>query len=310
MAYRFKRSDSTVEKGFRRIARVEIEKAIEEIDHTGGNIDEAVHAVRKRCKRLRGLIRLVRPDFDGYRAENAVFRDIARSLAFLRDGAVMIKTYDLLAESYRDQIERTALGSIRRQFTLRQKNAIQHEEEIKLKFAQARAALVKAHGRSRRWKLMQDGFPAISKGLSKTYRRAEKAIAHARKDPTPAAFHEWRKRIKYHGYHTQLVRPLWPEILKAHGNAAERLNDLLGDHHDLSVFRQELGHAPDAFGAQKNIEVMFGLARRRQALLEAEAFALGFRLLAEPADALIARWGDYWTIWRGEKPVRQTALAA
>ena len=56
-----------------------------------------------------------------------------------------------------------------------------------------------------------------------------------------------------------------------------------------------------------DIEVMIGLARRRQVALAADAFPLGARLLAEPAGALCARWEAYWTVWRDDEA---TALAA
>jgi CHAD domain-containing protein len=310
MAYRFKHSDDSIQDGVRRIALDQIDAALGEIDDRRLDAEEAVHQLRKRCKKLRGLIRLVQPAFGDYKAENAAFREAADALSFIRDTAVMITTYDKLLAAYRQQVERATFAQIRRHLTLRQNHISRHRGEFDERLARARAAMVKARKRARHWRLNGDGFDALAGGLTKNYKRAAKALAAARQNPIPAAFHEWRKRVKYHGYHTRLLTPVWPGTMKMHGKDADRLGDLLGDHHDLEVFRQALAHDPNAFGELKSVEVMIGLIRRRQAVLEADAFALGSRLLAEPEDALLQRWHALWDIWQNETPPEEEALAA
>jgi hypothetical protein len=120
MPYRFKRSDGSVEQVVRRIATEHTECAIEEIDGREIGIDETVHQLRKRCKKVRGLIRLVRPAFD-YGDENDRFRDVAKSLSGLRDARTAIKTYDAVVEHFDEQIERRAFALIRRRLTLHYK---------------------------------------------------------------------------------------------------------------------------------------------------------------------------------------------
>jgi inorganic triphosphatase YgiF len=65
MPFRLRRK-KTVQKSVRRIALEQIDKAIREVLDDNVNRHEAVHQVRKRCKKLRGLIRLVRPSFQDY----------------------------------------------------------------------------------------------------------------------------------------------------------------------------------------------------------------------------------------------------
>jgi CHAD domain-containing protein len=310
MAYRFKRGDDSVQDGLRRIALDQIDKAIAEIDNRRLGLDETVHQVRTRCKKLRGLIRLVRPAFNDYQLENAAFRDAARALSFVRDGAVMIKTYDTLLKTYDRQVEHATFAQIRRHLTLRQRQIVRRRGEIDERLTRARTEMVKARKRARHWRIDDDGFDAIAGGLEKNYKRAAKAIAQAHKNPVPPAFHEWRKRIKYHGYHTRLMEPIWPSTLKIHRKEADRLGDFLGDHHDLEVFRQALAHDPQVFGNTKTVEVLIGLIRRRQAELEANAFALGARFLSEPDDALLQHWRALWDIWQNETPAEEEALAA
>lgn len=307
MPYRFKRGDDSVQHGLRRIALEQLDKAVDEIDDGGVTRDVRVHQVRKRCKKLRGLIRLVRPSFADYAAENATLRDTARQLAFARDAGVLITTYDNLMDAYRDEVVRADFASIRRQLTLRQKHDADGERTDEA-LTQVRAVLDAARGRAHHWKLGDSGFAAIGPGLAKTYKRARKAMVYAAADGSPQDFHKWRKRVKYHGYHARLLAPLWPDPLHARAKAANRLNDLLGAHHDLAVFEAALTAGPDAFATPDMIDAARGLIRRRQAALAAEIFPLGARLLAEPTRALRQRWQTYWEVWPEKRS--KTALAA
>ena len=99
MAFRFQPSDETVESAVRRIACAELDAALAAIRAAERPPGRVVHEVRRRCKALRGLIRLVRPAFPSFAAENAALRDIARQLAGVRDGAVLADTLARLAGS-------------------------------------------------------------------------------------------------------------------------------------------------------------------------------------------------------------------
>ena len=204
MAYRFEHEDASVEDGLRRIADEQIGEAISEIEDDRIGLHETVHEVRKRCKKVRGLLRLVRPAFDSYQSENAVFRDAARALSFLRDSEALIETYDALVENYAEQIDRSALASVRRRLTCR-KNEISQVAGLDQKLTEFRDVMAEARERACTWQLTEDGFDAIAGGLAKTYKRARKTMEAAHKLRTPEAFHDYRKRVKYHWYHTCLL---------------------------------------------------------------------------------------------------------
>jgi CHAD domain-containing protein len=306
MAYRFERNSATIQDGVREIAVEQIDDAIACAGSKRKDVDETVHSLRKSCKKLRGLIRLVRPVFDDYQDENAAFRDAARGFSFLRDAGVLIETYDDLLESYRDQVDRSKFAPIRRRLTLLQKENAERDD-IGDMLEEMRRSLAQARKRATRWRVAGDGFDALECGVKKSYKGAQRAMDDAARDTTAEAVHEWRKRVKDHWYHTRLLAPIWRDPMKAHSEAADQLGDLLGKHHDLEVFRQRL--ADDELGEKADIEVLAGLARRRQKALEEEAFSIGARLLAEPASGLTRRWRSYWDAWRAEEP-RDAALAA
>ncbi|MFW5634895.1 MAG: CHAD domain-containing protein, partial [Erythrobacter sp.] len=110
-----------VEQGFRAIADYQIGAALRELDRGEREREEIVHDVRLRCKKLRGLIRLVRPAFPDYKAENKAFRAIAHLFEDMRDAKVMQDTYDLVIAAHEEQVDRSAFASVRREMTNRRK---------------------------------------------------------------------------------------------------------------------------------------------------------------------------------------------
>src|SRR5690606_9905919 len=80
-----------------------------------------VHQVRKRCKKLRGLLRLVRLNLDNgiYETENACFRDAASDLSSVRDAQTLVDTYDDLLSRFDTQLQEEAFTSIRKQLVER-----------------------------------------------------------------------------------------------------------------------------------------------------------------------------------------------
>ena len=98
MSYAFPRDVERIDEAVRQIAAEQIDKAIAEIDDADLTAHETVHQVRKRCKKLRALARLVRPGFPSYKKENAFFRDLARGLSGARDAQVMCDAYNRLVD--------------------------------------------------------------------------------------------------------------------------------------------------------------------------------------------------------------------
>ena len=73
------RRSESLQNATRRVAREQLSKAIREIEDRTLDTDSTVHQVRKRIKKLRGLLRIVRPGLGKvYKRENDSLRDAAR----------------------------------------------------------------------------------------------------------------------------------------------------------------------------------------------------------------------------------------
>src|SRR5262249_34360662 len=92
MAYRCK-IEEPLAKGIRRIAREQVQRAAQRLAQADDG-PAAIHDVRKHLKRVRALLRLVRPVLGdtAFRRENARFREIGLLLAGARDLDVLKET--------------------------------------------------------------------------------------------------------------------------------------------------------------------------------------------------------------------------
>lgn len=298
MAYRILNGEST-EDAIRTIAHEQLENAIQEINNPSLDQHATVHQIRKRFKKIRGLVRLVRPEFGkAYRQENDAYRDAARPFSGIRDAVARIETYDALMDHYQEEVDRSSFASVRRNLTYQRKAMASSEVNVVQLLEECIQALQRGQARVESWELGADEYQSVQGGLRKTYARARDAMQGAYDKTSSEKFHQWRKRAKYHAYHVRLLRELWPSVMKARRDEANRLSDLLGDEHDLSVFRKRIMKSPDEFGTPKTIQALLGLLAQRQVELRLEARLLGERLFAEKPKHFVHRLGRYWKAMR------------
>jgi len=308
MSYEIKQHGD-VTKNLRRIARHELGGAIEKIDDEQLHRDEAVHEVRKHCKQLRGLVRLVRPTLARYDAINKRVRDAARLLSDVRDAAALVETYDdVIADTFSDQVDGSELRSIREEL-VRRRDAAHDDGHIREGLTEARVRLSAVLDDVDDWELSTEGFHAVRGGLLKTYTRCRKTMRRAYETPSTEAFHEWRKRAKYHRYHMELLQGMWPSVLSVWLREVHDLTDDLGDDHNLAVLRQALVDSPESFGTKRDVQAAIGLMDQRRAQLQTRAFSTGRRVFAESAESLGRRFAAYWEAWHTDTQLGSTKLA-
>lgn len=301
MAYRISRKKS-VQSSVRKIALEQIDKAIAEINDEELDREETVHQVRKRCKKLRGLIRLVRPSFDDYKRENTFFRELALDLSYIRDAQVATETFDKLAQG--DEAEPhsgTRFANVRKALEERRTRVLTEAVDLDKRLAKSLKKLHRVRRRAKHWKIDDIGFAAVEGGLKKTYKRARKALRQARENPTGENFHSWRKRVKYHWYHDRLLRRIWGPMMKVQCDAGDELGELLGDDHDLVVIRQLFLDREEQYGDERDMKQLIDLIDQRNAELRRQARPLGDRLFAEKLSQLVDRYRCYWKTWRSSR---------
>ena len=280
----------------RRIAREQIDGAIAESNGsaTGSNA-ERIHSVRKRCKKVRGLFRLVRPCLgDAYASEDAHFRDAAKVLAPLRDSHVVLAAFDVVVGQFQGEFSPGTFEPLRRRL-VRPEGQL---TELVPRFADVCGRMQAARGRIADWPLDGvEGPEAWRRGFERTYRQARRTLAAAYDARTPERFHEWRKSVKHHWYHTRLLSVLWDQTVSARAGAANTLGELLGLHHDLAVLRTTLVRTGIPASRAGSLRGSFiALVDRHLTHLEETARPHGLRLFAEKPSRIGSRYEKYWTV--------------
>ena len=305
MSYQLYRRKNA-EANLRAVASGELDLAIRDCRDDTLEPDDAVHSVRKRCKRLRGLYRIVETHFPAFKPEDVAVKKIARSLASTRDADVALATFDNLSERFQPILKAAAVQPIRRWLA----DDVGHDD------ADARdqlledtaAALEVIRDRAARFSLTKTGFSVVHAGMTATLNRAEAARQRAMDTPSLEALHDWRKQVKYHWYHLNLIEPAWPDMIAPTMITAEDLQDLLGDDHDLALLRDTLTKARiNADPAA--VHVIISLIDWRRAALLRKIARLSDRLFAEGADNFMKRVKAYSRIWRDKGPKRNLSRA-
>lgn len=297
MAYRFRLRDRTITDAARRIVREQIDGAIDAVDRR--DAATAIHEARKYCKKVRALLRLIRPAFPDYAQENTEFRDIARSLAGSRDAKVLLDTFDLIIESPPEGTRTELFAPLRREL-VRDKAKEAHEGETDSPLKKACKLLEKARKRSGAWVVRSDGWDALGEGLGRVVRDARKAERTVQAEPSATHYHELRKLMKHHWYHTRLLVPIWPELMAPRAAELSRLADLLGLHHDICVFEEWLGAALTDGNRFDAVEALLPLTGTRRRQVEHEISPLVARALAQRPSELVNHWQVLWQVWRDE----------
>ena len=286
--------DEHVSDGIKRIVDGKIERGIDHIDE-GDDVHETVHEVRKRCKEIRAAVRLVRPVLPTYKRENVHYRDAARRISDIRDAHAAIETFDdhlRPAVEARGALDDSTLADIRATLVDR-RETMAAEQDLERRLAQVRADLVEGRDRVPDLPIATEGYDAVAGGLRKSYKRARNRMGEAYEEPEFERFHEWRKRIKYHRYHTRLLRRVWVGPMKRRRAELKELSDIIGYENDLAEFEMVM-HDEELF-APATREILNEILTAKRSEFHRQGRPLGERLFAEAPDRLIDRLGAYWT---------------
>lgn len=281
------RWDRDLSTEIRRVAREEMDRAATALEKAREGRSKGVHDARKRFKAIRALLRLVGPRLGPvFRRENHWCRDAARRLAGVREAQASLETLDRLGGVEGATVRR----ELQARYEARRGRQLQHTGAL--------AALVEDLATTRErvagWPLAGEGFEVVAPGLRATYRRGRKGFRRALRGGSATDLHEWRKDVKYHRHHLELLVHLWPEVLAGAAAMARELGDLLGDHHDLHELRALLSGSRDFGGSGREREAVRASAHARSRELEARAIAVGGLVFAERPGRFTARMTAYW----------------
>jgi CHAD domain-containing protein len=301
MSYYLQQGEA-IDTGLRRILDEQISRARNGLRENGPARTEGIHDARKCFKKIRAVLRLVRPEVGKlYKKKNVYFRDLGRELADYREQAAMIECYHALQSDHPEELAEEVIPAERVCLAVRQATVASSEVDQPRLCQAVAEKLDQALAELDDWPLPTGrDFERLADGVATTYARGRRAMKIAAKKPSAESFHDWRKRVKYHWYHVRLLRNIWPDVMKGRRDSLKTLSDRLGENHDLDDLLAVIDAEGKTIGTDKQCNVLRKIIAAEQTRLRNEAFQVGQHLYIEKPDDLISRWADQWDAWIAE----------
>ncbi|WP_319518229.1 CHAD domain-containing protein [uncultured Martelella sp.] len=231
--------DRPFDAAAKKAATSQLEDAIKALKKQPRGLHEAVHDARKKFKRVRGLLKLIRPAAPDFaRQENERIRAIAAGLSGERDATALIECATYLRGLAGDGARDMALARLETALRERRETIAATEADLKKK---AKAAIHDCHdaiAAIEKIDLHADRKTAakyLAKGWKKQLANAQVALMTAQAEGDDNDFHELRKKSQTYWMFCALLSPVWPSALKGKRSDAKALADALGHEHDLSM---------------------------------------------------------------------------
>jgi CHAD domain-containing protein len=281
----------------RRIAGHQFELAIEALTGIGNTeSDTAVHAARRRIKKVRALIRLIRPALGRRgRAVNRRLRAVNRLLAPIADGQASLATLTQVAERYGHELPPEVTALIRVSL-LRRKSLAEEEAALKDVHPTAAALLRAERDGVKDWVLSESGFDAVTPGVKRTARAARRAMVHAMASSRSERYHTWRQRVKDQWLQVRLLQERCGNGLALDERRLEELDGCLGDCHNCAVLGDVL--ASDATLNGDDAARLLSLVRRYERELRRRACRLGTTVHHDTPKRFVSRMRRLWRLAR------------
>ncbi|MCO1332895.1 CHAD domain-containing protein [Microbulbifer sp. OS29] len=251
MNYQLK-CDSPLSEQIKGIAQEKVLAATEYLRRDGNEI--AVHGLRKRCKKVRALLRLVDTEMsDVFQYENSHYRALSQTLARSRDlTALRIALLDLAPPHYFHRLHNLL-------------NELIQAEQNHAAVTAALRLLDEGQKRIPSWPLDHVSWKNTEAGYQRGYQKAVNAWRKVQKHKNANRLHLLRKRAKDHWYQSRLLRKRYPITIGSRCESLKQLGQALGDWRDLHLLARMVVIQQDRL--QSEFSRVLEIIRHRQVLL-------------------------------------------
>lgn len=308
-AYEFRGGETP----FASLARIVAQQTLATAEHLRDctvTLETRIHDTRKRFKEIRALLRVFRTALgeEQFTIENQWYRDAARELADYRDADATVAAIENLRAEIKQSLGRRAMRQLRRIAIAERTDAYDDNATAEARVANIAQQLPIAGARCGSvTTLAEPKFGLIESDLLRALRIGRRAMRKAFATRQSADFHEWRKRVKDHWHHVQLLAPVAGRKLLDRNAQLDELSHLLGDHHDLDVIRGMVATAEATFVGAEARRVDEVLARE-QRRLEAKAKKVAKRIYSKDGEAVMTKAAQRWKKVSRAKPQRALHL--
>ena len=242
--------DESLRIGLLRVVDALTDSVTDSLAHLPNNGEADIHLVRTTIKRLRALLRLIRPAVEPafFNRENRRLRTAAGLLSFARDTEVARQTLKAVPAS--NQADQDAVNSVLSGF----ENGAEAPSHLAENIAEVRRRLEQTRRNFHRLELKGTEQEIVEAGLRTVYRQGRKRMKVAIGQGQDNAFHRWRIRAKNLYYQLEFLESVLPKRVQRMLSRLARLQDQIGRDHDVAVLRAWLKKTPEAFGGNEKVQ--------------------------------------------------------
>jgi len=292
-------NSESVPEGIARINRELCEHARRIIGSDATRTDSMVFELRKSIKKLRAILRIVRPALDRKPCSklDRLMREFGRELGGLRDSTVLIDTLASLLGRFKPYPRESAMLPVSEALHCRYQVALEdfthNNDELSLtsgfNVIETRVLNLDLH-RISRAKLLA--------GMQKTYRRCRTGLQKLHAEPSTENSHDLRRQVKYAWNQLRLIHKWEHGMFKPMVADLDRLGRLLGEDSDIALLVETLQRHPEICCTRIRTEFIIALAESRRTALLSASLRLADRIFAA-RPGYFGNWlekgaGDYW----------------
>ena len=275
------------------VARINLElraRVIRIVNDESLDPDTLVHELRKCIKKMRAVLRFSQPGMKAaaFKRRDRALRDFAREVSGTRDSAVLVNTFDCLADHYRPFLNTDELLPVRQALQSRhvQSMAAFQEQHNVRELESAFINLEMKIDRKARVKVTNDMIRSAVRGI---YERGRKLHDLLDENPDTDNSHSLRRQAKYLWYQLRILKKRMPESMRVVVEELDELGELLGDDNDMSVLIDTLRKKPGLCCNRVQAELLCSLAETRRISLLSAALRLSGRIYASQPDRFVER---------------------
>lgn len=244
--------------------------------------DAAIHEVRKSMKKLRAMLRLVRPVIrkKAFVSADRAVRDFARQLGGARDSAVVLATFDELMAHYSAFLNESTLLPIRQALATRHQLAME-QQQAGLDFATLKSKFDDLDEHFSRLDLGEFTNKILLDSAQESYRECRAALASLHVDPSTEHGHALRKQVKYLWYQIRMFQKADTAQIRQQIQELDELGEMLGRDHDLALLGETLQGDPGICCNAIRCEIVSGLIETRRIAILSAALRLADRIYAQ-----------------------------
>ena len=260
---------------------------------------ESIHDTRKSYKRIRAVLRLIKPDISAevYDREKRLLRELSGKFANARNLHVFAEEFDTIMKAGILKLPATTENEIKSFFKEREEETLKILLDLNL-FEVVGKKNEEARDRVAAVDFSSLGPHTIYKGVSNVFAWGQKQMIHSQQFPTDDNLHEMRKRMKALMYLVRLIKDVSPDFFNGYYKGLKSASLALGEDHNMAEMLNYIDTIGDEILPEEEKKRIHEYITSQRQQIQVDVWPLIAKLYTGQADEFSKRIKAYWLLGR------------